>query len=204
MSPKDRKARKQTIFMMDLWATVPYYTAYLSRALLASGANVMVGSISYYLDPQCFSGRGLKPAPGCMDLVGRLRLPQRPRRLLKFAEALLNMAALTIRFLFSPPAVVHVQYLPLLQWRLPLERWFLAFCRLRGAAIVLTIHDLLPHNTGDKHKILFARLYRSVDAIICHSDHVKTRLVTEFGIAPETNLRYSPRPVFLRSPQQSP
>ena len=40
------KGARPRVFMMDLWATVPYYTAYLSRALLAEGVDVMVGSIS--------------------------------------------------------------------------------------------------------------------------------------------------------------
>ena len=47
MSP----SRRPRIFMMDLWAIVPYYTAYLSKALLREGADLTVGSISYYLDP---------------------------------------------------------------------------------------------------------------------------------------------------------
>jgi glycosyltransferase involved in cell wall biosynthesis len=172
------------IFMMDLWATVPYYTAYLSRALLAEGVPVMVGSISYYLDLDCFSSRGLKLQPGLLDIVGRLQLPRTPRRILKMAEALVNMAALTLRFLVSPPDVIHVQYLPMLLWRLPLEFWFLAFCRARGSKIVLTVHDLLPHDTAESHKQTFLRLYRSVDAIICHSQHVKTRLEAEFHVLP--------------------
>jgi glycosyltransferase involved in cell wall biosynthesis len=174
--------QRPRVFMMDLWATVPYYTAYLSRALLAEGVPVMIGSISYYLDLDCFSGRGLRLEPGLMDVVGRHQLPRTLRRILKMGEALLNMAALTLRFLFSPPDVVHVQYLPMLLWRLPLEFWFLAFCRARGSKIVLTVHDLLPHDTAESHKQTFLRLYRSVDAIICHSQHVKTRLEAEFNV----------------------
>ncbi len=56
--------RGPRVFMMDLWATVPYYTAYLSRALLAEHVDLTVGSISYYLDPTCFSSRGIKTRPG--------------------------------------------------------------------------------------------------------------------------------------------
>lgn len=179
-----KKIQRSTIFMMDLWATVPYYTAYLSRALLASGADVRIGSISYYLDPACFSSRGLTLDPGLLDIVGRHQLPQTPRRILKLVEALLNMSALLVRFLLSPPGIIHVQYLPMLRWKLPLDTWFLAICRRRGSRIVLTVHDLLPHDTADLHRQTFRRLYHAVDAIICHSDHVKTRLETEFDIPP--------------------
>lgn len=173
------------VFMMDLWAIVPYYTAYLSKALLADGVDLQVGSISYYLDPKCFSSRDIKVDPGLMNVVGRFRLPALPRRVLKLAEALVNLAALTVRFLFDPPDVIHVQYLPMFRWRLPLDRWFLRFCRWRGSRIVLTVHDLLPHDSGEAYKRTFLDLYRTVDGIICHSDHVKARLAAEFAVPGE-------------------
>jgi len=169
--------------MMDLWAIVPYYTAYLSKALLAKGIDLQVGSISYYLDPNCFSSRGIKVDPGLMNVVGRFRLPALPRRVMKLAEALVNLAALTVRFAFAPPDVIHVQYLPMFRWRLPLDRWFLGFCSRRGSKIVLTVHDLLPHDSGEAYKRTFLELYRFVDGIICHSDHVKARLATEFAVS---------------------
>ena len=168
--------------MMDLWATVPYYTAYLSRALLEEHIDVQVGSITYYLDPSCYSGRGLKLDPGLLDVVGRFKLPKLPRRLLKFPEAIVNLAALTARFAVSPPDIVHVQYLPMLKWRLPLDLWFLEFCRQRGAKIVVTVHDLLPHDSGQKYKAIFLDLYARADALICHSDSVKARLENEFSV----------------------
>src|SRR5260370_8122970 len=107
------------IFMMDLWATVPYYTAYLSRALLNQRANVQVGSISYYLDPTCFSSRGIKLDPGVLDVVGKFRLPRLPRRILKLLESILNLSALALRFFLSPPPILHVHYPPTPQLRPP-------------------------------------------------------------------------------------
>ncbi len=170
--------------MMDLWATVPYYTAYLSKALLQEDVDLTVGSITYYLDPNCFSSRGIKADPGLLDIVGRFNLPRGPRRAFKLCEAILNLCALTMRFLVSPPDIVHVQYLPMLRSRLPLDFWFLEFCRKRGSKIVLTVHDLLPHDTAETHKQTFKELYCMVDAIICHSDHIKTRLESEFSVPP--------------------
>ncbi len=175
--------RQPRIFMMDLWATVPYYTAYLSRALLKERVNLKVGSISYYLDPTCFTSRGVKLDPGALDAVGKFRLPRLPRRILKLLESILNLSALALRFFLSPPDIVHVQYLPMLQSRLPLDRWFVQFCRKRGSKIVLTVHDLLPHDTGEAHKHIFRDLYRMVDGIICHSDNIRTRLRTEFSVS---------------------
>jgi glycosyltransferase involved in cell wall biosynthesis len=177
--------RRPKVFMMDLWATVPYYTAYLSRALLRDGVDLTVGSISYYLDPTCFSSRGIKLHPGLLDVVGKFRLPRLPRRILKLLESILNLSALTLRFFFSPPDILHVQFLPMLLSRLPLDFWFVRFSSRRGSKIVLTVHDLLPHDTGERHKQTFRDLYQMVDGIICHSDSIKTRLGAEFSVPPE-------------------
>lgn len=168
--------------MMDLWATVPYYTAYLSKALLAKGVDVQVGSITYYLDTACFSSRGIKLDPGLIDVVGRFHIPQAPRRIFKLLEAMLNLLALCVRFAIRPPDVVHVQYLPMLRWRVPVDLWFLELCRWRGSKIVLTVHDLLPHDTAKAHQKTFDELYAMVDAIICHSEHIRTRLRGEFNV----------------------
>jgi glycosyltransferase involved in cell wall biosynthesis len=187
---------KPKVFMMDLWATVPYYTAYLSKALLAEGTAVTVGSITYYLDTQCFTSRGIRVDPGLLDIVGRFRLPKLPRRVLKLLEALLNLLALTVRFSVAPPDVIHVQYLPMLRWRVPLDLWFLRFCQRRGAKIVLTVHDLMPHDTSDQYKSIFHELYVRVDRIICHSGHIRLRLKKEFQI-PESKIEIIPHGPFF-------
>ncbi len=168
--------------MMDLLAIVPYYTAYLSRALLRQGSKLTVGSITYYLDPGCFRSLGVPLDPGPLNLVGRLRLPKLPRRVLKLVEVTLNLCALTLRFIASPPDVIHVQFLPLLRSRLTMDLWFVRFFQRRGTRIVLTVHDLLPHDTGERYRNLYLNLYRQMDAIICHSDHVATRLKSEFQL----------------------
>lgn len=177
--------RAPRVFMMDLWATVPYYTAYLSKALRQIGVEVQVGSMTYYLDRSCYTGRGLRTSPGLMDVVGRLHLPKVARRVLKFGEGWLNLLALRTRFRRRAPDVLHVQYLPLLRSRLPFDRRFVRWCQRRGIPAVLTVHDLLPHDTGNAHRTLYRELYSGMDALICHSGHVRSRLVDEFAIAPD-------------------
>lgn len=199
-----KTAVKPKIFMMDLLATVPYYTAYLSRALLSEGLVVQVGSISYYLDRDCFQVRGLKADPGLLDVVGKFQIPKGPRRILKLAESMLNMAALAVRFLVSPPDVVHVQYLPMLRWKLPLDLWFVFFCRWRGSRIVLTVHDLLPHDTAETYKKVFEELYGHTDALICHSESIKARLISEFGITQREIAVIPHGPFFYDLPADSP
>ncbi len=173
------------VYMMDLLATVPYYTAYLSRALLQRGVDVRIGSITYYLDPECFRGRGLRLDPGCIDAVGHFpSLPRLARRVAKLLETALNLFSLLLRFLLRPPAILHVQYLPMLRSRLPLDLWFMQAVQWRGARVVLTVHDLLPHDTANHYREKFHRLYCRVDQLICHSDHIAERLYAEFAVEP--------------------
>ena len=190
--------------MLDLWATVPYYTAYLSRALRSEGVEVQVASITYYLDRGCFRRCGLHLQPGAMDLVGRLNLPRTARRILKLAEGVLNLLGLAVRVLLKPPQVLHVQYLPLLLSRFPLDAWFVGFCQRRGVPFVLTVHDLLPHDTGEAHRAAYARLYARADALICHSPHIKTRLEGEFGIGSERIAVIPHGPFFFDLPASEP
>ncbi len=177
--------RGPRVFLMDLLAIVPYYTAYLGRALQEAGVDVTVGSITYYLDPGCLRGRGLRAEPGLVDVVGRYRLPRWPRRLLKMPEAMVNLLALAGRWGVRPPEVVHVQFLPMLRWPAPADWWLVRWARRRGAKVVLTVHDILPHDTGARHREVYGRLYRDVDALICHSTAVEGRLREEFGVPAE-------------------
>ena len=190
--------------MMDLLAVVPYYTAYLSRALIQAGADLTIGSITYYLDPSCFSSRGLHNDPGALDLVGRFPLPRLPRRILKLAESLINLSALALRFTRSAPDIIHVQYLPMLRWPVPLDLWLLKYARRRGARIVLTVHDLLPHDSANQHHQVFRTLYHFVDSIICHSASIKTRLISEF-LADPARISVIPHgPFFYDLPVEQP
>lgn len=172
------------VFLFDLLATVPYYGAALAVALERAGASVTFGLTTYWLDPGHFRRRGLRPAPGLLDVTARL--PARPallRRVLKLAEALVNLAALAVRWTFRPPRVVHVQFLALWLHGLSCELWLLAWARRRGARLVYTVHDLLPHDSGERHRARYSRLYRFFDALVCHNETARQRLQREFGIA---------------------
>jgi glycosyltransferase involved in cell wall biosynthesis len=189
--------------MMDLWAIVPYYDAYLCEALKRENVSVTLGAITYYLDPGCFARRNLHNAPGLMDIVGRFKLPKRLRQPLKLLETGINMVALAVRFIFSRPEIIHVQYLPMLSWHLPFDFWFLRYCRLRGSQLICTVHDILPSDTGEKHKEIFRRLYAMMNALICHSEPVREELVNRFGIARKKIWVIPHGPFFFDAPRSS-
>jgi glycosyltransferase involved in cell wall biosynthesis len=84
----------------------------------------------------------------------------------------------------------------MLRWRVPVDLWFVRFFQRRGTKIVLTVHDLLPHDTGDRYRSIFLDLYSHADAIICHSDHVAAKLEAEFRV-PSSKLNIIPHGPFF-------
>jgi len=171
------------VFMMDMLSVVAYYDAHLCRALKSVGLDVRLGAITYHLDRDCFRRLGIRNNPGPIDVVGKFKLSATIRRILKVAETFLNMMALAARFTCSTPDVVHVQYLPLLERKMPFELWFLRYLRLLGSSLVFTVHDVLPHDTGEKFAGEFRMAYRMMDALICHSEAAKDQLLSQFSIA---------------------
>jgi len=181
--------RPLTVFQMDLWTIVPYYTSYLSEALAKEGVNVTLGSITYHLDPGCFRRHGLSNDPGLLDVVGRRRI-RSPllRRGLKFIESCLNLLALAVRFLFRRPDVLHVQYLQMVEWRIAFDVWFCRFAKWLGCKLVYTVHNILPIMpvpSADRQRSTFRNLYKHPDALICHTLEAQRLLAKEFAVDPK-------------------
>jgi glycosyltransferase involved in cell wall biosynthesis len=70
--------------------------------------------------------------------------------------------------------LVHFQWLPLQQ----LDAWLLP----RGIPLVLTAHDILPHQPLPGQRAGQRRLYDHVDAVIVHSERGRERLVAEADV----------------------
>jgi len=156
------------VYMLDLGCIIPYYTGPLCCKLKDQNVDVRLVSIAYHFDPEYFARNTLFPNSGIIDIVGKFGLRRGPiRKALKAAEYTLNLAMLAIRFSFKRPSLIHVQYLPLMEHAAPVERWFLSFVKKLGIGLVYTVHDHLPHDTGDRHKQKYAQLYATIDALIC-------------------------------------
>lgn len=52
------------------------------------------------------------------------------------------------------------------------------------SSIVFTTHNLLPHDTGDKYKKIYKKIYHFVDGVIVHGNRSKRSLVEGFGVEP--------------------
>jgi glycosyltransferase involved in cell wall biosynthesis len=116
----------------------------------------------------------------------------------------LNLCILAVRLLKFTPAVLHVQYLPLLERGFPFEIWFLKWVQYLGTRIVYTVHNLTRQDAPEEHKPLYRRAYSMANALICHGKDTHTELNREFGI-PANKIWVIPHgPLFEEKPELSP
>jgi glycosyltransferase involved in cell wall biosynthesis len=169
---------------MDLWCYAPYYDRYLCESLESENVEVTLGSVSPYQDPDYFARHCVCNDPGLIDLIPKIRIANDTvRRALMLVESCINMAALLVRFCISKPDILHVQWTPLLR-KLPIEIWFLRFVKALQVKLVYTVHNVLPHDTGRKFMPVFNQIYKEMDALICHTEEAKNRLVSQFAVDP--------------------
>lgn len=172
------------VLLLDFWCFIPYYMAELAKGLNGQHVDARVLASTYRFDPGFFSRHGLRNNVGFLDIVSRWKIgPAWLRQPLKLFEYCCNLLLLSLKLLFSRPDILHVQYLALLSIGLPLELIPLKIGRACGTKIVCTVHNLLPHDTGDRHRKVFQRLYSMADSIICHNSVTADCLIAEFGIA---------------------
>lgn len=71
------------------------------------------------------------------------------------------------------PNVVHFQWV-----KIPsIDYLLLKLIRKKNIKTILTAHDVLPHNSGDRYMEIYKKIYTKVDAIIVHSDSTKIELI---------------------------
>lgn len=179
-------AASMRVVMLDLLSIIPYYTGHLCEALHKIGqCEVTLASITYDHDVEFFSRKAIHNDPGALDLTFKLRCaPVRLRQMLKGVEYLVNLLALLGRIVRFRPDVLHVQFLPLLAHGIPVERWFLQIVRALGIRTVYTVHNVLPHNTGNRYRETYRRIYQLPDKLICHDSQATARLQTDFAVSP--------------------
>lgn len=186
-------------YMMDLWSFIPYYVAHLCSSLRAESVDATLGSVRYHLDREYLHKSGLVPDPRLLDFGGAMH-SSFLRRLIKSCEYLVNLFVLGIRMTVSPPDILHVEYLPFLERKMPFELWFLQWIRHRGIRVVYTVHNVTRQDAPEEGISLFWRAYHSADALICHGEEARTELVRRFCVAPE-NLWVIPHgPLFDDAP----
>ncbi|NBI29334.1 glycosyltransferase [Chengkuizengella sp. YPA3-1-1] len=171
---------------MDLLCITPYYDYYLIKEIMSLNSKTKFASISFHLDTTYFKSNGIKNDPGLFDIVSKLGIRQKKiRQILKLGEYLANLITYTIRLLIKKPDVIHIQWLNLLT-KTRLEIHLLKLLKLRGIKIIYTVHNILPHDTNDRYKKVYSKVYKEVaDNLICHTDHAKKELISNINVETE-------------------
>lgn len=98
---------------------------------------------------------------------------------LKAASYIMSYLRIALLTITKRPQVVHVQWCKIPKWDL---RYLRFAKRVAGSKIIITAHNILPHNTGEKYKHVFSDIYNTADVIIVHTQRTKGEMIDMFGI----------------------
>ena len=108
------------------------------------------------------------------------------RRIIKGFEGLINYVYLIIYFMFNNISIIHLQWLPFLEF-CGVEKLFLSiFDHTNNAKIVLTVHNIYPHNMEGHRRQLYVKRFRDcaefIDVFVVHNNSSKLVLKEDFKI----------------------
>lgn len=134
----------------------------------------------------------LIPGQGLLSLVPRKYKTSTSliKHSVKALEGLLNYIWIILLVLFHKVNVLHLQWLPFIEvnsWELPILKIIKKFSP--KTKLVLTIHNVYPHNMKDEkksqYKVRFRKACDLIDEFIVHTNISKQDVVQEFGITVE-------------------
>ena len=112
------------------------------------------------------------------------------KRLVKVAEGLLNYAYTCIKVTCDKPDVLHLQWLPFMEVvgrEIPILKFIKRISP--KTRLVLTIHNIYPHNMSDERKKAYNARFRKAsslfDDFIVHTKISKEDVFREFGLRAE-------------------
>lgn len=103
------------------------------------------------------------------------------KHIFKFFSYLISQIKLLFILKNNQPDIIHIQW-----FRLPILDYFLLKTikkLLPKSKIVFTAHNVLPHNTGNKYKKIYNKIYNLVDGIIVHTNRSKEEIIDGFNIS---------------------
>lgn len=99
-------------------------------------------------------------------------------KVLKYLLAFFKIYLYTIK---RKPAIVHIQWI-----KIPIiDLMFFKLLKARNIKVVFTAHNVLPHNTGDRYKNEYKRIYSLCDRVIVHSLKTKLEIQNTFDLNPD-------------------
>lgn len=165
--------------MVDLTCRSLPYDMHLVKGLRNAGLDVDMWAAG------CLPNqRGVEEGQSVLDVAGEV-LWGPFRKIAKGAEYLINGIGLHWSLRKEVPDIVHYQWLPFAEKMSSLEVMNLKGAKSSSTGVVYTVHNVLPHDTGDRYRKAFQKLYQIPNALICHTESSKNQLVEDFGVPSE-------------------
>lgn len=168
----------KTYEILDVTGKVPLYDHTLCEA---------IQKIEPILFVTPYRNKDVTPTYKIFYLLGYFNNKQNTRKIFKAIEALINYIYYAIHLLLKHPNVVHIQWLPFLEYT-AVEIWVLRLFRYVSPTtkFLLTQHNLYPHNYPDEKKDLYRRRLVSIstmiDKFVVHTESSKQALIETFFI----------------------
>lgn len=128
-----------------------------------------------------FFGSYLYNCPEIGEFVPLFTYNNRRNNLKKGISYCVSLCRLINYIKHIAPDVIHIQWLRFL----PVDILLLKWMRKQGCKVILTAHNVLPHDTGNRYKAQYTRYYNQVDHIIVHTEKSKLELEESFGLNPD-------------------
>jgi glycosyltransferase involved in cell wall biosynthesis len=98
------------------------------------------------------------------------------------------------------PSAIHIQWL-----KVPLFDAFILFALsyISSAKLIYTAHNILPHNSGEKFKFNYQKIYNLVDQIIVHASRTREELCLKFPSVKKENVSVIPHGVLFSNKKYS-
>ena len=122
------------------------------------------------------------------------------KRCAKIVETFLNYVYIVSVIIYKRVEVVHVQFLPFADY-ISIEYYIFKILKTfsPNTKLILTIHDVLPHDISDKAIGRFCKRFTKVasifDQYMVHNESSKEDVIRYFGIE-ETSIHIAPHPLF--------
>ena len=125
----------------------------------------------------------------------------RIKRLAKAAEGLLNYIKLMILILAKRPDTIHFQWFPFMEF-CSVDNFYVSLVKLLRPSqkIVLTVHNVYPHNMEGKEMIVYRKRFMEmkhhIDYFIVHTEASKREIEKEFGVS-DSSVNVVPHGIFI-------
>lgn len=100
------------------------------------------------------------------------------KKILSYTRSQIFLLKLIIK---EKPKIVHFQW-----FKIPiLDYIVIKIIQYSGVHVILTAHNILPHDSGSRYLKIYTKIYQLLDVIIVHTSATKEELISKFGITSE-------------------